>query len=576
MSYSEILSGPLGEELRVDSGSEEEEEPMSLEELRAILEETAEDVEEDPEEHERLSESFNWSSDYSTFRGQPEVYSQAGERGPNIKETDPLKLFTHVWDHDIMNSIVAQTNEYAWQTIAQASELPDGISAHSRLNDWVETTTDELYKLFAVMIFMSLMVAGRVSEYWSTGTLAMPGFRKLMSIKRYWLLMRFLHFVDNNTISVHGSDRKVAKIQPIIDHCNKKFNSMYTPRREISIDESLLLFKGRLSWIQCIRTKAARFGIKFYELCEAVTGYLLKFEVYTGKKYPQTGDSAEDSLYGFTSASAKVVLRLMQRFLNKGHCLVMDNFYNSVTLTRFLKLNKTDVIGTLNRRRMGTPRDIQILNERKLQKAAVVSRHCGDVSVLSWKDVKLVTTVSTYHNADMLPGRRAGQQILKPVVVHDYNKYMGGVDLKDQMLSMYLMERKRGMKWYLKVFKRLINVSILNIFIIHRENSTNPLSHRQFRYKLAEQLAQKYPNLTLSRLINPPALLRLDGDNHFPIYADSLEDRAGSKRNKIKRNRCVRCSLKKIRKEVNTVCQKCQKFLCLGQCWIEYHTLENL
>lgn len=87
---------------------------MSLEELRATLEDT--DVEEDPEEHERLSESFNWSSDYSTFRGQPEVYSQAGEQGPNIEETDPLKLFTHIWDHDIMNSIVAQTNEYAWHT----------------------------------------------------------------------------------------------------------------------------------------------------------------------------------------------------------------------------------------------------------------------------------------------------------------------------------------------------------------------------------------------------------------------------------------------------------------------------
>lgn len=222
-------------------------------------------------------------------------------------------------------------------------------------------------------------------------------------------------------------------------------------------------------------------------------------------------------MYGFTSASAKVVLRLMQGFLHKGHCLTMDNFYISVNLTRFLKSNKTDVIGTLNRRRLETPRDIQTINEKRMERGAVVARHCGDVSVLSWKDVKLVTTVSTYHNADMMPGRRAGQQILKPVVVNDYNKYMGGVDLKDQMLSMYLIERKRGIKWYLKVFKRLMNISILNIYIIHRANSTNPLSHRQFRYKLAEQLVQRYPNFIIPRIINPPALLRLDGDKHFPI-----------------------------------------------------------
>lgn len=253
----------------------------------------------------------------------------------------------------------------------------------------------------------------------------------------------------------------------------------------------------------------------------------------------------ENSMYGFTRASAKVVLRLMQGFLHKGHCLIMDNFYNSVNLTRFLKSNKTDVIGTLNRRRLGTPRDIQTINEKRMERGAVVARHCGDLSVLSRKDVKLVATVSSYHNADMMPGRRAGQQILKPVVVNDYNKYMGCVDLKDQMLSMYLIERKRGLKWYLKVFKRLMNISILNIYIIHRANSTNPLSRRQFRYKLAEQLVQRYPNCIIPRIINPPALLRLDGDKHFPIYANSLEDRAESKRNKIKRNRCVRCSKKK-------------------------------
>lgn len=232
-----------------------------LETLRAILEDE-DSVEHDPEETETALESFDWSSDYTTYTGQPEVYSRKDQYGPNIEGTDPLELFTHVWDQDIMKTIVAETNQYAWETIVRASES-DGISSHSRLNDWVETSIDELYKFFGVMILMSLTVRGRVSVYWSTGVLGMPGFRALMSIKRYWLLMRFLHFVDNNNISIRGPNRKVAKIQPIVDHCNRQFYRMYTPRREICIDESLLLFKGRLSWIQCIRSKAARVGIKF-------------------------------------------------------------------------------------------------------------------------------------------------------------------------------------------------------------------------------------------------------------------------------------------------------------------------
>lgn len=113
----------------------------------------------------------------------------------------------------------------------------------------------------------------------------MPRFRALMSLDRFWLLMKFLHFIDNETIHpmTHGNDRKIAKISPILDYVNTKFPEIYTPRRELSIDESLLLWKGQLSWVQCIRTKAARFGIKTYELCEAFSGYCLKMALYAGK-----------------------------------------------------------------------------------------------------------------------------------------------------------------------------------------------------------------------------------------------------------------------------------------------------
>ncbi|CAK1595554.1 unnamed protein product [Parnassius mnemosyne] len=92
-----------------------------------------------------------------------------------------------------------------------------------------------------------------------------------MPRNRYLNLMKFLHFVNNYHLdqNVHGADRKIAKIAPIIDYVNKKFRQLYTPERAISVDESLLLWKGRLSWVQYIRSKVARFGIKTYELCEA-------------------------------------------------------------------------------------------------------------------------------------------------------------------------------------------------------------------------------------------------------------------------------------------------------------------
>ncbi|XP_041983233.1 piggyBac transposable element-derived protein 4-like [Aricia agestis] len=183
-----------------------------------------------------------------------------------------------------MELIEAETNKFAENKISAYFETAADLPPKSRLHQWSETTVAELYRLIAVMILMGMCVRGRVDEYWSTGTLGMPGFRTIMSKDRFLLLMRFLHFVDNDSISCRGPERKLAKIKPVLDHLNAAFKAAYTPRREVSIDESLLLWKGHLSWIQCIRTKAARFGIKSYELCEAVTGYVLNIIIYTGKE----------------------------------------------------------------------------------------------------------------------------------------------------------------------------------------------------------------------------------------------------------------------------------------------------
>lgn len=86
-----------------------------------------------------------------------------------------------------------------------------------------------------------------------------------MSIDRYWLLLKFLHFVDNFTIThrTRGYEKKVAKVSSILEYLNMKFAEIYTPHRELSIDESLLLWKGHLSWVQCIRTKAARLSSSY-------------------------------------------------------------------------------------------------------------------------------------------------------------------------------------------------------------------------------------------------------------------------------------------------------------------------
>ena len=102
---------------------------------------------------------------------------------------------------------------------------------------------------------------------------------------RFQLLLRFLHFQDNQDPNYNANDPnrdRLFKVRSIIDMLKERFNNVYYPPEHLTVDESLILFKGRLLFKQYIKTKRARFGIKFFELATA-EGILLDFIIYQGQ-----------------------------------------------------------------------------------------------------------------------------------------------------------------------------------------------------------------------------------------------------------------------------------------------------
>jgi hypothetical protein len=86
----------------------------------------------------------------------------------------------------------------------------------------------------------------------------------------------------------------------------------------------------------------------------------------------------------------------------------------------------------------------------------------------------------------------ANKPEIKPVVVYDYNKNMLRVDLKDQMLQPYLLERKNGTKWYVKLLKWLLNVVIHNSMVIYQSHpNKEKMDILQFRLSLVQGLVEK-------------------------------------------------------------------------------------
>ena len=129
----------------------------------------------------------------------------------------------------------------------------------------------------------------------------------------------------------------------------------------------------------------------------------------------------------------------------------------------------------------------------------------------SWIDSKPVHFLSTIHNPEYdntIPAagrvvKRKGQrgrgiQISCPPLVHDYNKFMGGVNFADRIVKYYNCAR-RSRKWYRRVIFHLLEVSVHNSFILegsYKEHYSDAgvvkRYHQNFREELAEQLVGGY------------------------------------------------------------------------------------
>ena len=73
-----------------------------------------------------------------------------------------------------------------------------------------------------------------------------------MSGRRFELLLSNLHLNDDEKMPPRGSPHfdRLYKVRPVLDRVVEAFKVHYKPQKNLSIDESMVGFKGRLAWIQ--------------------------------------------------------------------------------------------------------------------------------------------------------------------------------------------------------------------------------------------------------------------------------------------------------------------------------------
>ena len=190
--------------------------------------------------------------------------------------------------------------------------------------------------------------------------------------------------------------------------------------------------------------------------------------------------------------TAGVVLRLLAPICGRGHHLYTDNLYTSPGLFTELHVRGLEACGTLRLNRRGIPPEVKASMQKGERRTVVVN---DKMAVVQWRDKRIVSILSTLHSDTPVdiecrsrhaPGGR--EVVQKPEAVVEYNKFMGGVDRGDQLLSYYGFPH-RTVKWWRRAFFFLFDAAIVNSYIMYCTSQTGRrLSHEQFRITLAKQL----------------------------------------------------------------------------------------
>ena len=190
-----------------------------------------------------------------------------------------------------------------------------------------DLTVPELKTFLGLLLSMGIVQKReKTATYWSTHAATSTSlYSNTMPCSHFLQINRFLHFVDNEDTSIDHS-KKSWKVQNIVDYLCKRFRCVYTPGKHLSVDETMIKFKGRLSCKQYIKINPNKWGIKLFTVAEPTSGYVLNIIPYMGKRI--------DTVY---SKTTQTVLDVCKHNLNRGHHIFLDNYYMSVELVRVLK-----------------------------------------------------------------------------------------------------------------------------------------------------------------------------------------------------------------------------------------------
>nr|XP_033323310.1 piggyBac transposable element-derived protein 4-like [Megalopta genalis] len=312
---------------------------------------------------------------------------------------DPVELYKLFFTDEILEMVVEETNRYAVQRI---SNIASGSRRHQQA--WKPVTKREMSTFIGILLIVGVVRLPEIRLYWSKKEMyGNARIKKAMKRDRFMSILKYLHFTDNTTDRIED---RLYKVRDIVDKIVRTFRNTVKPGKNIVIDESMVPWRGRLSFRQYIPGKRHKYGIKMYKLC-LPGGYTYNIHIYSGKDEARCGKPH----------SQDVVMKLIGNLLFVRRILFTDSFYTSVPLAEELLGKDTYICGTIRMNKKFLPPQAK----QKQKRGDIMSfQNRRGVKFMKWTDKRPVCmlTTSSNHKCILIRGKK---DKVKPDTVFFYN-----------------------------------------------------------------------------------------------------------------------------------------------------------
>ncbi|XP_014480528.1 PREDICTED: uncharacterized protein LOC106747479 [Dinoponera quadriceps] len=213
-------------------------------------------------------------------------------------------------------------------------------------NDWCGVEFEEMKAFLGVILNMGTVYVSHIQNYWSKEfETRISFFSKILSQKSFLQIFGMLH-LNENASKAQDIRTRVQKVNDFIEYLDEKFREYFVPGKEVSIDEAVVKFKGRISFITYNPQKPTKWGIRIFVLVDAKSAYVYGILPYCGKL------TSQDLIKPDLPVSSRIVLHLCNKLLHSvpgcaGYHVYTDRYYTSLTLAEELLQMKCHITGTI-------------------------------------------------------------------------------------------------------------------------------------------------------------------------------------------------------------------------------------